>query len=90
LQKQTGIVGTSLILMPNGVPSGNVDNTEIFEAVVNIIRRSKKDKVFVLASHKPNFTETTLQAEAAYFWATRNGDCIEVDLEDLPDQSLGW
>ncbi|KAJ7869034.1 hypothetical protein B0H13DRAFT_2236571 [Mycena leptocephala] len=46
LQKQTGIVGTSLILMPNGGSS--------------------------------------------IFLGNAKGDCIEVDLEDLPDQSLGW
>ncbi|KAJ7226905.1 hypothetical protein GGX14DRAFT_347331 [Mycena pura] len=64
LLKQTGIVGTTGVLSSLG----------IFEAVVNIIKKSnKKDK-----------------AEAAYFWATRKGDCIEVDLEDLPDQILGW
>ncbi|KAJ7226912.1 hypothetical protein GGX14DRAFT_347718 [Mycena pura] len=74
LLKQTGIVGTTRVLSSLGSPLTNVDNTEIFEAVVNIIKKSnKKDK-----------------AEAAYFWATRKGDCIEVDLEDLPDQSLGW
>ncbi|KAJ6574435.1 hypothetical protein B0H19DRAFT_933161 [Mycena capillaripes] len=80
LQKQTGVVGTTMIssvplnkMLANGIPSGNVDNTDIFEAVVNIIKRSEKDK-----------------AEAAYFWAMGYGDCIEVDLADLPDQSLGW
>ncbi|KAJ7461154.1 hypothetical protein FB451DRAFT_1140655 [Mycena latifolia] len=30
------------------------------------------------------------KAEAAYFWAARKGDCIEIDVVDLPDQSLGW
>ncbi|KAJ7088128.1 hypothetical protein C8R44DRAFT_819517 [Mycena epipterygia] len=74
LQRQTGLVGTTMILMPNAkFPDRDVDNSVIFDAVVNIIRRSPKDK-----------------AEAAYFWATRKGDCIEVDLEDLPDQGLGW
>ncbi|KAJ7025846.1 hypothetical protein C8F04DRAFT_967195 [Mycena alexandri] len=80
LQKQTGIVGMSIVMSnpfkSSGFgenPFGNVDNTAIFEAVVNIIKRSEKDK-----------------AEAAYFWATRKGDCLEVDLVDLPDQSLGW
>ncbi|KAJ7138926.1 hypothetical protein C8R46DRAFT_921661 [Mycena filopes] len=74
LQKQTGVVGTSVVMMPNGrFPGMNIDNTAIFDAIVSIIKRSEKDK-----------------AEAAYFWATRKGDCLEVDLLDLPDQSLGW
>ncbi|KII94145.1 hypothetical protein PLICRDRAFT_695188 [Plicaturopsis crispa FD-325 SS-3] len=28
--------------------------------------------------------------EVFFFWAKRRGDCLEVDIEDLPDQSLGW
>ncbi|KAJ7763047.1 hypothetical protein B0H16DRAFT_1311317 [Mycena metata] len=80
LQKQTGIVGSSIVmsnpLKSSGFgenPFGNVNNTAIFEAVVNIIKRSDNEK-----------------DKAAYFWATRKGDCLEVDLVDLPDQSLGW
>ncbi|KAJ6550981.1 hypothetical protein DFH09DRAFT_925583 [Mycena vulgaris] len=73
LQKQTGCVGSTFILGPNGRLIGDVDNSAIFDAVVSIIKRSQKDK-----------------AEAAYFWATRKGDCIELDLVDLPDQILGW
>jgi hypothetical protein len=35
-----------MIMSPDmTMPSGNTDNTEIFETVVNIIRRSEKDKV---------------------------------------------
>ncbi|KAJ7620305.1 hypothetical protein FB45DRAFT_754691 [Roridomyces roridus] len=75
LQKQTGLVGGSMILGPNGSFQAPTDNTPIFNAVVRIIqsKSSEKDK-----------------AEAVYFWATRKGDCVEVDLMDLPDQSMGW
>ncbi|KAF7972739.1 hypothetical protein HWV62_17092 [Athelia sp. TMB] len=30
------------------------------------------------------------KAEVAFFWATRRGDCIEIEMVDIPDQSLGW
>ncbi|KAJ6628308.1 hypothetical protein B0H10DRAFT_1990823 [Mycena sp. CBHHK59/15] len=73
LQKVTGTVDSQMRLVASGLGEYEVDNTAIFEAVVSIIKRSKRDK-----------------AEAAYFWATRKGDGIEIDLEDLPDQGLGW
>lgn len=52
LQRQTGLVGTTMVLTPNALmpnakfPDGDVDNSAVFDAVVNTIRRSPKDKVF--------------------------------------------
>ncbi|KAJ7690230.1 hypothetical protein B0H17DRAFT_1134493 [Mycena rosella] len=66
LQKQTGCIGTTMVLGPNMKFEDDVDNSPIFDTVVDIIKRSPKDK-----------------GEAAYFWATRKGDCIEVDLTPL-------
>ena len=68
------------------------DNSEIFKAFLDIIKGSRKDKVrlacllFDEITNLPNYP----QAEAAFFWARRRGDCIEVSLDDLPDQGLGW
>ncbi|KAJ7610122.1 hypothetical protein FB45DRAFT_761571 [Roridomyces roridus] len=73
LQKQTGLVEGTMILGTNGNLQAPMDNTPIFNAVVRIIQSKSSEK------------DT---AEAAYFWAIRKGDCVEVDLIDLPDQWL--
>ncbi|EED81311.1 predicted protein [Postia placenta Mad-698-R] len=64
LQRQTGHIGKGGL---------GEDNSVIFDAMVNIIKTSTRDK-----------------AEVYYFWAMRRGDCLEIDLQDLPHQSLGW
>ncbi|KAJ7147684.1 hypothetical protein C8R43DRAFT_1237197 [Mycena crocata] len=30
------------------------------------------------------------QCECVFLWAVRRGDCLEIDLVDVPDQKLGW
>lgn len=58
--------------------------------MVNIIKQSEQDKVSAGSGCLWNTFDKDLKAEAAYFWATRRGDCIEIDMVDVPDQSLGW
>jgi hypothetical protein len=49
LQKQTGQMRDGTFVLPNiplpGVPGFDVNNTELFETIVDIIKRSRKDKV---------------------------------------------
>lgn len=72
LQRQTGQFGNFLVVGTCG-EMREEDNSVIFDAMVNIIKTSTRDK-----------------AEVYYFWAMRRGDCLEIDLQDLPHQSLGW
>ncbi|KAJ7661992.1 hypothetical protein DFH06DRAFT_987748 [Mycena polygramma] len=30
------------------------------------------------------------KCECVFLWAVRRGDCLEIDLVDVPDQKLGW
>ncbi|RDB16410.1 hypothetical protein Hypma_002777 [Hypsizygus marmoreus] len=73
LQKKTGLVRSTCVVSVGNQPLLSEDNTVIFDAMVEIIKRSKEGK-----------------AECGYFWARRKGDCIEVYLDDIPDQGLGW
>ncbi|KAJ7438514.1 hypothetical protein B0H11DRAFT_1724989 [Mycena galericulata] len=79
MQKQTGRVG-NMMMMPY-----DIHNIDANMASGDVDNTAIFEAVVAIIKRSEKD-----KAEAAYFWATRKGDCVEVDLVDLPDQALGW
>lgn len=89
----TGEINKYIVMKPNLRVGGATNDEVVFDALVDIIKVSEPGKVgsfFFIHFSQISQINTAFKSETGFFWCVRRGDCIEIDLVDIPDQSLGW
>lgn len=90
-QRMTGSIEKHIVMKPNLRMGGDTNDEVVFDALVDIIKVSEPGKVNLFVRLlQISQTDTAFKSETGFFWCVRRGDCIEIDLVDIPDQSLGW